>query len=226
MYVSKLLAATTSDALIPIAAIVVSGLLGQGCYIPQFFFLAVSIVKIFFSWSALLICSTCWVFQLKILFGFCLPLFINYLYITFLGSFLMIVYMYYFCWKYYHRWWPPILFLMLFQLTTCTWRMFIPSFSLLLLLYLCHQMRFYAKVVGPFVKCCLWFRCVLVCMHSEAFALLCKANSSNTMLSSFFQFHMFCNLYRRIRLMLSVLTNTNLTQRSFTIVTFLRVRLI
>ena len=52
--------------------------------------------NIFFSWSALLICSTCWVFQLKILFGFCLPLFINYLYITFLGSFLMIVYMYFF----------------------------------------------------------------------------------------------------------------------------------
>ena len=35
-----------------------------------------------------------WVFQLKLLFGFCPPLFINYLYITFLGSFLMIVYMY------------------------------------------------------------------------------------------------------------------------------------
>lgn len=36
-----------------------------------------------------------WVFQLKLLFGFCPPLFINYLYITFLGSFLMIVFMHF-----------------------------------------------------------------------------------------------------------------------------------
>jgi hypothetical protein len=192
---------------------------------PYFFFLAVSTVKIFFPCYAIacyyllvdcLVETSVWFLPLFLYLPF---LFVHYLLENFTNTFTFC------CWKCCHRWWPPILFLMLLQLTTCIWPMFIPSFSLLLLLYPCRQMRFYVKVVGPFVKCFLWFRWVLVHMHSEAFKLLCKVSSSTIKLLSFSQFHVyFCYLYRHTRLMLSALTNTNLTQRSFTIVTFLRVR--
>lgn len=62
----------------------------------------------------------------------------------------------------YCRWWPPILFLMQWQLITYIQLMFIPLFSLLQPLYPCHQMRFCAKVVEPCVKCCLWCRWALM----------------------------------------------------------------
>lgn len=67
----------------------------------------------------------------------------------------------------YCRWWPPILFLMQCQHITYIQLMFIPLFSLLPLLYPCHQMRFCAKAVGPSVKCCLWFRYALMHVFIE-----------------------------------------------------------
>lgn len=67
-----------------------------------------------------------------------------------------------FGWICNHRWWHRILSLMLLQLITCIWPMFIHSFSLLQLLFQCLRMRFCARVVEPFVKCFSWSRCVVI----------------------------------------------------------------